>query len=135
MVDETIIETLARSSSSLPNLGIISLRGACRLSDEALEVLVKLTPALCSINLGENALLTHVGIHHLANALGTSLRELSIDNCSRIDARHIASALKKFEHLEVLSVAGIPNVCDRVVSDIITACGRNIKDLDLSDCG
>lgn len=104
------------------------------MSDEALQVLVKLAPALCSINLGENALLTHVGIHYLANALGTSLRELFIDNCSRIDARHIASALEKFDHLEVLSVAGLPNVCDRVVSDIITACGRNIKDLDLSDC-
>ncbi|KAL8107367.1 uncharacterized protein LOC141673291 [Apium graveolens] len=132
--DDILAKTLIQSSSSLPSLGIISLRGACRLSDDALDGLVQLAPALYSLNLGENALLTHVGIHYLANALGTSLRELYIDNCSRIDARHIASALKKFEHLEVLSVAGLPNVCDRVVSDIITACGRNIKDLDLADC-
>ncbi|XP_074345168.1 uncharacterized protein LOC141684205 isoform X2 [Apium graveolens] len=132
--DDTIAEILMRSRSSLPGLGIISLRGACRLSDEALKVIVKLAPALCSINLGECSLLTHVGINYIADALGNSLRELFIDNCCRIDARDMASAVKKFKHLEVLSVAGIPNLCDRVISDILTACGRNIKDLDLADC-
>ncbi|WOG85536.1 hypothetical protein DCAR_0104727 [Daucus carota subsp. sativus] len=134
VLDDTIADTLVQSLSSLPTLGIISLRGACRLSDDALKNLVELAPFLCSINLGENALITHVGIHHLANALGTSLRELFIDNCSLIDGSYISSALKKFEHLEVLSIAGISNICDKVVSDIITARGRNIKDLNLADC-
>lgn len=132
--DDIIAETLSRSSRSLPGLGIISLRGACRLSDEGLKVLVKLAPALCSINLGECSLLTHVGINYIADALGNSLRELFIDNCSRVDAKNMASAVAKFKHLEVLSVAGIPDLCDGVIGDIITACGRNIKDLDLADC-
>lgn len=133
-LDDIIAKTLAQSSNSLPGLGIISLRGACRLSDDGLKVLVKLAPAVCSINLGQCSLLTSVGISDLANALGSSVRELFIDYCNGVDAGRIAPALKKFENLEVLSVAGIPTVNDGFISDIMTACGRNIKDLDLADC-
>nr|XP_017239636.1 PREDICTED: uncharacterized protein LOC108212416 isoform X2 [Daucus carota subsp. sativus] len=132
--DEVIAATLARPLSSLPGLGIISLRGACHLSDEALKVLVTLAPGLCSINLGECSLLTHIGINYIADVLGNCLRELMIDYCYRIDAKDLVSALKKFKYLEVLSVAGIPNLCDGILTDIITASGRNIRDLDLTDC-
>lgn len=118
----------------MPGLGIISLRGACHLSDEALKVLVTLAPGLCSINLGECSLLTHIGINYIADVLGNCLRELMIDYCYRIDAKDLVSALKKFKYLEVLSVAGIPNLCDGILTDIITASGRNIRDLDLTDC-
>lgn len=118
----------------MPDLAIISLKGACRLTDVALKELVASTPALRSINLGECSLLTDSSIFHLAACLGPTLRELYIDNCHRIDARIIAPAIFEFKHLEVLSVAGIQTVCDEFVVEIIDKCGRNIKDLDLADC-
>lgn len=134
MPDDILGKTLARSSNNLPNLGIISLRGACRLSDNALKSLVASAPSLCSVNLGQCSLLTDAGISILANSLGPILRELYLDDCYRIDAKLIAPALKKFKHLEVLSVAGIPSVCDGFLNDIINSCGRNMKDLNLADC-
>ncbi|KAM7510740.1 hypothetical protein LguiB_009615 [Lonicera macranthoides] len=132
--DDILGKTLARSSNNLPNLGIISLRGACRLSDNALKSLVASAPSLCSVNLGQCSLLTDAGISILANSLGPILRELYLDDCYRIEAKLIAPALKKFKHLEVLSVAGIPSVCDGFLNDIINSCGRNMKDLNLADC-
>ncbi|KAA8538717.1 hypothetical protein F0562_028302 [Nyssa sinensis] len=134
VLDDILGKSLARSSNSLRDLAIISLRGACRLSGIALKALVASAPALQSINLGQCSLLSHTGIDILANSLGSVLRELYIDDCQRIDAMLIVPALKKFEHLEVLSVAGIHSVCDKFVSDIIAVRGHNMKELDLADC-
>lgn len=131
---DSLFKTIAQSPNSLPDLAIISLKGACRLTDIALKELVASTPALRSINLSECSLLTYSSIFHLAAYLGPTLRELYIDNCHRIDARIIAPAIFEFKHLEVLSVAGIQTVCDEFVVEIIDKCGRNIKDLDLADC-
>ncbi|KAF7154730.1 hypothetical protein RHSIM_Rhsim01G0183000 [Rhododendron simsii] len=131
---DSLCKTIVQSRNSLPDLAIISLKGACRLTDVALKALVASTPALQSINLGECSLLTDTGISLLAACLGATLRELYIDNCHRIDARVVAHAILEFKHLEVLSVAGIQTVCDEFVVEVITKCGRNMKGLDLADC-
>ncbi|KAL3500856.1 hypothetical protein ACH5RR_039949 [Cinchona calisaya] len=132
--DDVLRKTLARSPNSLPNLSVISLKGAYKLSNDGLNALVISAPALQSVNLSGCFLLTDVGINILAESLGSILRELCIDYCTKIDAMEILPALNKFEHLEVLSVAGIETVCDQFVSDLLTACGHNIKKLNFSNC-
>ncbi|KAK3041747.1 hypothetical protein RJ639_000671, partial [Escallonia herrerae] len=134
VLDVILSKTIAQSPNSLPSLGVVSLRGACRLSDIALKALVVSAPALCSINLSQCSLLTYASIDVLADSLGSILRELYVDDCQQIDAMLIIPALKKFQRLEVLSVAGIQTVCDEFISHIVTTHGRNIKDLDLSNC-
>ncbi|KAL3497419.1 hypothetical protein ACH5RR_040151 [Cinchona calisaya] len=133
-LDYVMKETLARCSKSLPNLGVISLKGACRLSDNGLKALVASAPALQSINLSQCSLVTNVGIDTLASSLGSMLRELYISDCHKIDAMLILPALKKFEYLEVLSVAGIHNISDQFVDGLIKACGQNLKELDFANC-
>lgn len=134
MTDYTLHDTLVCSSNSFLALSSISLRGACRLSDIGLNALTVSTPSLQSINLSQCSLLTFAGINTLANCFGMTLRELYMDDCQNIDALLILPALKKFEHLEVLSVAGIQTVCDDFVSEILTACGPNMKELVLANC-
>ncbi|CAI9755752.1 unnamed protein product [Fraxinus pennsylvanica] len=134
MLDLVLTDTLARSLNSLPNLAIGSLRGACSLSDSGLKALVMSAPALLSINLGHCTLLTCAAIRFISYSLGSKLRELYIDGCQNIDAMLILPALRKFEHLEVLSVAGISTVSDQFISEVIRVCGRGIKELDLANC-
>ncbi|XP_055820345.1 uncharacterized protein LOC129889172 isoform X2 [Solanum dulcamara] len=133
-LDHVLGTTIAPASNSLPNLAILSLRGACRMSDRALETLVTSAPSLQSIDLSQCSLLTHTSIGIAANSLGSILKELCIDDCQSIDAIHILPSLEKMECLELLSVAGIHSVCDQFVSELLTARGHNIKQLDISRC-
>ncbi|XP_058767818.1 DNA repair protein rhp7-like [Vicia villosa] len=132
--DYVVVATLARSPKQLPNLTSLSLRGACRLSDGGLRTLVSSTPTLRSINLSMCSLLTSASLYFLAETLKSLLKELYLDHCIGIDAALIVPALVEFEHLEVLSLAGIPTVCDTFVKDYIVARGHNMKELILKDC-
>ncbi|KAJ7979250.1 F-box/LRR-repeat protein 13 [Quillaja saponaria] len=132
--DYVLLATIAQSSNKLPGLTTLSLTGACRLSDLGLSALVSSAPALRSINLSQCSLLTSVSINILADSLGSILRELYLDDCESIDAMLILPALKKLEHLEVLSVAGLQTVCDQFIREYITARGRSIKELVLTNC-
>lgn len=132
--DYILFATLARSSNILPVLTTISLKGACRLSDVGLSSLLSSAPALRSINLGQCSLLTSVGISSIADSLGSVLRELYLDDCQSIDAILILPALSKLEHLEVLSLAGLPTVCDDFVCQFVSVRGHNLKELVLADC-
>ncbi|TXG61653.1 hypothetical protein EZV62_013016 [Acer yangbiense] len=132
--DYTLLSTIARSLNSLPSLTTLSLCGACRLSDDGLRVLTSSAPALRCLNLGQCSLLTSTSIDILADSLGSVLQELYINDCQRIDAMLILPALKKLNHLEVLSVAGIETVSDDFVGEFMSACGHNMKELVLSDC-
>nr|XP_018625822.1 uncharacterized protein LOC104094825 isoform X2 [Nicotiana tomentosiformis] len=133
-LDLVLGKTIAPASNSLPNLAILSLRGACRMSDMTMEILVTSAPSLQSIDLGQCSLLTHTSIDIAANSLGSMLKELYIDDCESIDAMLILPALEKLEHLEVLSVAGIHSICDQFVSELLTARAQNFKELDFADC-
>ncbi|KAF6174851.1 hypothetical protein GIB67_026339 [Kingdonia uniflora] len=135
MPDYILQSTLARSPNSLPALVAISLRGACRITDVGLKALAFSAPALRSVNLGQCSLLSSDGINALADSLGLVLRELYIDDCQSIDAMSILPALKKIQHLEVLSVAGIQTVCDDFVHEYVAECGSSIKELVLGNCG
>ncbi|XP_027180750.1 uncharacterized protein LOC113779381 [Coffea eugenioides] len=132
--DTVIKKALAWYSNSLPSLRVISLEGACQLSPTGLKALVMSAPALSSVNLSHCALLTNAGIKILANSLKSTLRELNISYCPKIDAMDVHLSLMELEHLEALSVAGIYAVCDRFVSYILCALGHNIKKLDFADC-
>lgn len=134
MSDYMLLSTLARSSNSLPALTALSLSGACRLTDVGLGKLVSSAPALRSLNLSQCSLLTSSSIDTLADSLGSILRELYLTDCQSIDAILILPALKKLEQLQVLSLAGIQNVCDDFLREFITARGHNMKELVLTDC-
>ncbi|XP_073129457.1 uncharacterized protein [Henckelia pumila] len=134
MIDVAFRDTFARSSNDFSRLAILSLRGACRLSDSGLKELLVAAPALRSINLGQCSLLTCDGVKFIADYLGSKLRELYIDDCQKIDAMQILPSFKKFRYLEVLSVANIQTVTDQFISEVIEACGESIKELDLANC-
>ncbi|XP_014510705.1 uncharacterized protein LOC106769554 [Vigna radiata var. radiata] len=132
--DYALFGPLRQSPWWLPRLVNLSLSGACRLSDKGLHVLVSSAPSLRSINLSQCSLLSSVSVNILAHSLGSLLKELYLDDCLTIDAAQIVPALKKLEHLEVLSMAGIQTVSDEFIGDYITARGHNMKELVLKDC-
>ncbi|XP_073151371.1 DNA repair protein rhp7-like [Henckelia pumila] len=134
ILDLAFRDMLSRSSNKFSSLIIISLRGACRLSDSGLKELVLAAPYLQSINLGQCPILTCDGINYIADLLGLNLRELYIDDCPKIDAMLILPAFRKFKCLEVLSVGEIQSVTDEFVSELINSCGHSIKELDLANC-
>ncbi|KAL2338786.1 hypothetical protein Fmac_013232 [Flemingia macrophylla] len=132
--DYALLGTLKESPRWLSRLTSLSLSGACRLSDKGLQVLVSSAPQLRSINLSQCSLLTSASLDILANSLGSLLKELYLDDCLIIDAAQIVPALKKLEHLEVLSLAGIQTVSDEFIKEYIVASGHNMKELVLKDC-
>ncbi|XP_042032153.1 protein AMN1 homolog isoform X2 [Salvia splendens] len=136
MLDIAFKDILNKCQECFPTLTILSLRGACGLSDDGLRNLVKSAPLLRSINLGQCTLLTSAAVNCIADVLGSQLRELYIDECNKIDAMQILPAFKKFTCLEVLSVAHMRTINDQFVNGLVTAsaCGKVLKDLDFSDC-
>ncbi|XP_050902477.1 uncharacterized protein LOC127114127 [Lathyrus oleraceus] len=104
------------------------------LEPKRLRALVSSTPTLRSINLSMCSLLTSASLYILTESLKSLLKELYLDHCLGIDAALIVPALVELEHLEVLSVAGIPTVSDTFVKDYIVARGHNMKELILKDC-
>lgn len=134
LADYALFGTLTRAPNCLPALTTVSLRAAYRLSDVGLSALVSSAPSLRSINLSQCSLLTSDGISGLATSLGSVLRELHLDDCQGIDAMLILSALLKFEHLEVLSLAGVETVCDDFLSKFVRERGHMLKELVLADC-
>ncbi|KAL3500857.1 hypothetical protein ACH5RR_039950 [Cinchona calisaya] len=134
ILDFVMSKTLAKFPNSLPNLAVLSLKGACLLSDDGLKAFVTSAPRLKSINLSDCSFLTNVAINTLAEYLGSMLRELYIDNCNRIDAVLIVPELKKFAYLEVLSVADIKSVLNYFVDALVKTCGKNLKELNFTNC-
>ncbi|KAI3853925.1 hypothetical protein MKX03_024151 [Papaver bracteatum] len=132
--DYILRATLAKLPNSLPSLSSVSLKGACRLTDGGIKTLVASAPSLCSINLAACPLLSSTGIIYMADALGSLLKELYLDDGQNIDVMLSLPALQKCELLEVLSFAGIDTVSDDFVSKLVTVCGRNLKELNFSDC-
>ncbi|EOA29918.1 hypothetical protein CARUB_v10013011mg [Capsella rubella] len=135
MPDYVLHSTLARSPKQLPMLSSLSLSGACRLSDAGLKTLVSSAPAITSINLNQCSLLTSSSIDMLSDSLGSVLRELYINECQSIDVKRILSALKKFEKLEILSLADLPSVKGQFLKEFVTARGQTLKQLILTNSG
>lgn len=135
MPDYVLPFTLARSTKNLPMLSSLSLSGACRLSDVGLREIVSAAPAIKSINLSQCSLLTSSSIDMLSGSLGSVLRELYINECQNIDLKLILPALKKFEKLEVLSLADLSSVKGRFLMEFVTARGKTLKQLILTNSG
>ncbi|KAI5415278.1 uncharacterized protein LOC127135139 [Lathyrus oleraceus] len=134
VTEHTLPATLAKSPNSLSKLTILSLTGACRLTNEGLRLLVSSATELRSINLSQCSLLTCDSLGILADSFGSVLKELHIDECILIDVARILPALKRFKQLQVLSLAGVPSVSDEFIKSYFIACGHNIKELVLKDC-
>ncbi|CAA0838026.1 Unknown protein [Striga hermonthica] len=134
MLDFAFEDIISHSLNSFSSLAVVSLRGACRLSDCGIKTLVTSAPLLRSINLGHCSLLTSEAIKFIADSLGSNLRELYIDDCQKINPALIFPAFTKFEYLEVLSVAGLHGITDLFIIKVIAVCSKSIKELDLADC-
>ncbi|KAK4368591.1 hypothetical protein RND71_012383 [Anisodus tanguticus] len=134
MPDYILLATLACSPNNLPALTTLSLKGACRLSDDGLTAIISAAPNLRSMNLSQCSLLTCDGISCLSNSLGSVLRELYLDNCEPIDPMLILPALLKLEHLKVLSVTGIKTVCDAFIKEFVTHRGQSLREIVLEGC-
>ncbi|KAF5186894.1 F-box/LRR protein [Thalictrum thalictroides] len=134
ITDYVLRSTIARSPNSLPALVALSLKGACRVTDAGLSLLLASTPSLRSINLGQCSLLSSSSVSTIADNLGFILRELYLDDCLSIDAMLILPALKKLKCLEILSVASMQTVCDDFVCQYVTECSMDMKELCLADC-
>lgn len=128
-----ILLSIAKSANCFPLLSTISIIGACRLTDDGLARLALSAPTLESLNLSQCSLLTFKGIETLATTSGSILKELHLDDCQCIDPMLILPALKKLEHLEVLSLAGIP-LSDDFIEEFISVQGHKMKELILRDC-
>ncbi|KAK9081497.1 hypothetical protein Syun_030821 [Stephania yunnanensis] len=126
--------TLAKSENSMPSLVSISLRGALHLSDDGLASLISSAPRLESINLGQCYLLTTSGISNMLVSLGSSVKELYLDDCHDIEAMLILPDLMELQNLEVLSLKSINTVCDYFVDGLVSSCGQTIKELFLANC-
>ncbi|KAL8128535.1 hypothetical protein V2J09_017690 [Rumex salicifolius] len=133
MPDYVVQETLA--NKGLPALTTLSLKGACRLSDEGLKTLISSAPALKSLNLSQCSLITNAGINAVADSLRSGLRELYLDDCQSLNVMLLMPELERLANLEVLSLAGIPSVSDKFLKQLIGSIGRNIKELALANCG
>ncbi|GJT29729.1 leucine-rich repeat, cysteine-containing subtype protein, partial [Tanacetum coccineum] len=83
------------------------------ISDAGLKALVDSAPALRSINLGCCSLLTVEAINNLADKLGPVLKELYIDECFDLDAKHIF-------------------FLDEAVAAYLEACGAPLRELSLN---
>ncbi|GJU20579.1 retrotransposon protein, putative, ty1-copia subclass [Tanacetum coccineum] len=81
--------------------------------DAGLKALVDSAPALRSINLGCCSLLTVEAINNLADKLGPVLKELYIDECFDLDAKHIF-------------------FLDEAVAAYLEACGAPLRELSLN---
>lgn len=126
--------TLAQSKNGLPALANLSMKSACRLTDNGLVSILELAPLLQSINLSQCSFLTSRGISKLSSLLGSMLKELYINDCLNINAMDILHALLKFKHLEVLSVSGIPSVSDEFICQVICSCGSKLREIGLDNC-
>ncbi|KAL6556704.1 hypothetical protein OROGR_005992 [Orobanche gracilis] len=134
MLDFAFRDIICNSSNSFSSLAILSLRGACRLTDSGLKTLIMAAPLLRSINLGQCTLLTSNTINFIADFLGSNLRELYIDECHKVNPMPILPAFNKFKYLEVLSVAGMHSITDQFIAEVLAVCGQSIKELGLADC-
>ncbi|KAM3741533.1 hypothetical protein ACB098_07G002400 [Castanea mollissima] len=85
--------------------------------------------ALTTLSLSGACRLSDDGLSKLVSS-ASALRSLNLSQCSLLTS----SALKKFEQLQVLSLAGIQNVGDDFLKEFLTARGHNIKELVLADC-
>ncbi|KAH9609981.1 hypothetical protein KSS87_007367 [Heliosperma pusillum] len=121
-------------SKGLPVLTTISLKGACRVSDAGLNVIVSAAPVLRSLNLSQCSLLTDVGIKTIADSLGSIVHELYLDDCDTLNAMNILPSLQRLVQLEVLSLRGISSVSDKFIKSLLISNGQNIKELVLANC-
>ncbi|KAG9458087.1 hypothetical protein H6P81_002595 [Aristolochia fimbriata] len=133
--DYLLSDTLASVPNNLPALISVSLKGACRLTDNGLKSLVNAAPLLSSINLSQCSLLSSAAISIISDTLGSVLKKLYIDDCQGIDAMSCIPSLKRLTSLEVLSVARVLNVGDKFIYELVSARGLNIRELGLADCG
>ncbi|CAH8251761.1 unnamed protein product [Arabidopsis lyrata] len=124
---------LSISSNRFPVLSSLSLRGAFRLTDNALDSISKAAPSLELIDLSECSMLTSFAMVILVNNFGATLRGLDIEGC-QIDLSQVSEVVKNFKSLEYFSIAGVEGVDDGFVVKFLEVCGSKLTGLSLARC-
>ena len=132
--DKVLSTTIADSPSSLPSLSTASFSGAFRLSDRSLSSLTRSAPALSSLSLRQCPLLSSAALHEVARNVGGSLRSLSLDGCSQLDAGDLTVALLEMPRLASLSLRGVQGLQDSHVSNVLERVGPGLRELSLAQC-
>jgi DNA repair protein RAD7 len=85
ITDQGLSATLASGVNTLPQLLTLSLRGAYRLTDSAVDNLLAAAPNLTSLELRKCSLMTDDVIRMVADALGAQLRGFSVEGSAQLD--------------------------------------------------
>ncbi|KAK9131376.1 hypothetical protein Sjap_011863 [Stephania japonica] len=122
--DYIVHSTLAKSKNTMPSLVSISLRGACRLTDNGLIALISSAPQLRSINLGQCSLLTSSGIHDVLVSVESSVRELDLTDSA------VGAITAVCWGLRSLDIANVQGLTDVALGHLIYGC-KSIQELKL----
>lgn len=115
---------------SLPLLKEALLRGAYRMSDEGLHLLLSAAQNLESLSLMSCTRLSPSGIADIASKV-RSLRTLDLYQCQQLDCANIVATVSELPRLERLRVKDLPQMTDEAVSDMVSNIGDRLLELDV----
>ncbi|KAK9794646.1 hypothetical protein WJX73_008709 [Symbiochloris irregularis] len=128
------------TGAALPALSFLALAGAYRVTDEALEGILRQAPNLTELRL-PNCSRLEGSILHALPSLVPSLRVLDLSNCRGIGSEALRASLARasgtgaggLPHLHTLSLQGLRELSDQLLSDIALALPQ-LRSLDLRLC-
>ncbi|KAH7435493.1 hypothetical protein KP509_06G067100 [Ceratopteris richardii] len=133
LTEQCLLSSIA-SSTSVTSLKSVSLKGAYRLSDKGLEVLLQATPQLVHLDLSSCSFLTNDAVKALAKLVNETLESLVLDGCRNLDATKFVLDIVQLTKLQKLSFSEVRGVTDEVISEICVRLGANLKELILDRC-
>lgn len=134
LCDRVLSSTIATHPASLPALTAASFSGAFRISDSAVASLTSSAPTLSSLTLRHCPLLTSAAFHSIASHVGASLKKLSLEGCSQLNAEQLAAAVLEMPAVESLALVGQEELQDCHVESILIALGPRLGELNLAKC-
>ena len=118
---------------TLPLLREALLRGAYRLSDEGLHLLLNATPNLESLSLMACTRMSPSGIVNIASKV-QMLKSLDLFQCQQLNCANIVATVAELPSLERLCVADLPQMTDEAIGDMVSNIGARLLDLNIGYC-
>ncbi|KAL2631438.1 hypothetical protein R1flu_016124 [Riccia fluitans] len=134
ITDHCLATLCAKGGNSFPELQSLVLKGAYRLVDQGVTRMLNTSPRLKSVDLTQCSLISEHSVEAIADTLGATIESLVLDNCSQLSGLKLLPALRKIPHLRKLSLAGIPQVTDGVISELLVPLRFDLQELGLRYC-
>lgn len=125
--------TDSKTYCTLPLLREALLRGAYRLSDKGLHLLLSATPNLESLSLMACTRLSPSGIVNIASKV-QMLKSLDLYQCQQLDCTNIVATVAELPYLERLCIADLPQMTDEAVGDMVSNVGTRLLELNIGYC-